>query len=223
MKKEKLVVIGALLVMLSPTRGLSQSEVDYRKDLWGGPTLGGGLFKFTGGGIDGPTSAGAFKSGFTTGAHISADLHQRIALRAEFLFVRKGSHHLVGGERAYSYELNYLELPLLARLSLPSIKDTFLPFVVAGPTVSFLLGATAEDVRQGEPRDQDGVYTSTDFGVLFGAGAAVRISPYDSLGLEIRYDIGLRAIMHNRDTINNRGLLLVLQYQTCICSRSAAR
>jgi hypothetical protein len=35
--------------------------------------------------------------------------------------------------------------------------------------------------------------------------------------------MGLRAVVNNRDTINNRGMLLMLRYETCICSRSAAR
>jgi hypothetical protein len=96
------------------------------------------------------------------------------------------------------------------------------PFVAAGPAVAFLLSAKGEDV-QGEPLDLDGVWKATDFGVIFGAGAVVRISPHDLLGLEFRYDMGLRAVVNNRDTINNRGLLLVLHYQTCFCSRSAAR
>jgi hypothetical protein len=89
--------------------------------------------------------------------------------------------------------------------------------------VGVLLSASGEDVRSGEALDVDGAWKSIDFGVIFGAGAAVRLSPHDLLALEVRYDMGLRAIEHERDTINNRGMLLVLGYQTCICSRAAAR
>jgi hypothetical protein len=103
---------------------------------------------------------------------------------------------------------------------LPSIKDTLVPFVAVGPMMAVLLSASGEDVRMGEPLDVDGVWKTIDFGVVFAAGAAVPITPYDHLSLEARYDMGLRAIEYERDTINNRGILLVLGYQTCICSRN---
>lgn len=223
MDKEKLIAVGVFLVVLSPTRGYTQSEATRGKTLWGGVTLGAGFFEVAGKGIDGPTSSGEFKPGFTSGTQLSYDIHRLVALHAEMLFAKKGSHHMVLDERLASYVSDYLELPLLARVSLPSIRDTLLPFVAAGPWVGFLLNVKGEDVQQGEPLDLDGVYKSTDFGLIFAAGAAVRVTPYDSLGLELRYDMGLRAVVNDRDTINNRGILLVLGYQTCICSRNAAR
>jgi hypothetical protein len=223
MNRKIIILLSALIVSLLPTHSDAQSEGGRSADFWGGIVLGGGFFKFSGEGIESAQSSGAHRPGIIAGGLLAYDLHQRIMLDAEVLIGMKGSYHLVDGERFYSYSLYYLELPLLARLSLPSIKDTLIPFLAAGPVVSVLLGAKGEDVRQDVPVDLEGAYKSTDFGVIFGAGAAMRISSYDLLGLEFRYDMGLRAVVNNRDTINNRGLLLVLRYQTCLCSRNGAR
>jgi hypothetical protein len=219
----RFVVLGALFVALSPEHGFAQSEEARIKSFWGGAILGGGLFEHDGEGADLPQSSREAKPGFTAGGHLGYHLHPRIALHAEIMFTMKGFHDLLLRERRGTYTLNYLELPLLARVSLPSIKKTLLPYVTAGPMLGILLSASGEEVPSGEPRNLDGVWKTLDFGVIFGAGAAMRLSPHDLLGLEIRYDMGLRAIEYNRDTINNRGILLVLRYETCICSRSAAR
>jgi hypothetical protein len=219
MNKKKIMTLGILWILLLPARGYTQNQ----GGLWGGVALGGGFFEHDGKGTDSAEASREAKPGLAAGGHLGYVLHQHITLHVEVLFATKGSHHFVLGEKRYSYSLNYLELPLLARVSLPSIKDRLVPFVTAGPMTALLLSASGEDVRLGEPLELDGVWKSIDFGVIFGAGAALRISQHDLLGLEFRYDMGLRAIEHDRDTINNRGLLLVLQYQTCICSRSAAR
>jgi hypothetical protein len=223
MNKLNLITLSILFVLLLPRHGYAQHEDERSTSLWGGVALAGGLFKFAGEGIESPQTSGGVKSAFTAGGQLGYAPHPRFALHAEVLFAMKGSYHLLDGRRIGSYTLNYLELPLLARVSLPPIQDMLLPFVAAGPWVGFLLSATGKDLRQGEPLNLDGVYKTTDFGVIFAAGAAVRITPYDLVGLEFRYDMGLRAIQPERDTINNRGMLLVLRYETCICSRSAAR
>jgi hypothetical protein len=223
MNREILFTVGICLVVLSPTRGYTQGESSSGSNFWGGVTLGGGFFKFVGDGIDSSQSSGAGKPGIVAGGHLKYDFHQRMALHAELLFLTKGSYYLISGERRAFYSSGYLDLPLLARVSLPAVKDTIVPFLAAGPWVGVLLSASGEDLQQGEPIDLDGVYNTIDFGVIFGAGAAVHISPHNRLGLEFRYDMGLRAVVNNRDTINNRGMLLVLRYETCICSRSAAR
>jgi hypothetical protein len=223
MDKKTTIALGFLFAVLLPEHGFAQSEETRVKALWGGAVLGGGFFEHDGEGADLPLSSRESKPGFTVGGQLSYDLHPRIALNAEVLFTMKGFHDLALGERRGTYRLNYLELPLLARVSLPAIEDRFLPFLTAGPMVGILLSASGEEVPSGEPRDLDGVWRTIDFGIIFGAGATVRLSPHDLLGLEVRYDMGLRAIEYNRDTINNRGILLVLRYETCICSRSAAR
>jgi hypothetical protein len=216
---KKIMALGILWILFSPARGYTQNQ----GGLWGGVALGGGFFEHDGKGTDSAEASREAKPGFAAGGHLGYVLHQHITLHVEVLFATKGSHHFVLGEKRYSYSLNYLELPLLARASLPSIKDRLVPFVTAGPMVGILLSAGGEDVRLGEPLDVDGVWKSIDFGVVFAAGAAIRITSYDSLTLEARYDMGLRAIEHERDTINNRGILLVLGYQTCICARKASR
>lgn len=223
MHKSIVIALGALLVLLLPRHGYPQNEESRGNVLWGGTMLGGGLFEHDGSGADGDQSSREIKPGFVVGGYLSYGLHEWFTLHAEVLFARKGSHHLLLGQRIGSYTLNYFELPLLAHVALPSIKDRLLPFVAVGPMVGVLVSASGEDVRMGEPLDVDGVWKTIDFGVIFAAGAAIRITPYDALAVEVRYDMGLRAIEYERDTVNNRGILLVLGYQTCICSRAATR
>lgn len=220
MHKSIVIASTALLVLLLPRHGYPQNEEIRGKVLWGGTVLGGGLFEHDGNGADGDQSSRETKPGFVVGGYLSYGLHERLALHAEVLFARKGSHHLLLGQRIGSYTLNYLELPLLARVSLLPLKGRLSSFVTVGPMLGIMLSASGEDVRMGEPLDVEGVWKTFDFGVVMGMGAAMQITPYDLLGLEARYDMGLRAIEHDRDTINNRGILFMLRYETCICSRS---
>jgi hypothetical protein len=223
MNKVTFILFGTLFMLFFHRHGYAQGEDADGRGLWGGVTLGGGFFEHDGTGADGVQTSRESKLGFAAGGHLSYDLHQRIALYAEVLFATKGSHQFFSGEKRYSYTENYLELPLLVRVSLPSIKDRLVPFVTAGPMVAVLLSASGEDVRAGEPLNVDGAVKPIDFGVILAAGAAVRLTPYDSLALEARYDMGLRAIEYDREPVYNRGILLVFRYETCICSRSAAR
>src|SRR5206468_6781061 len=75
------------------------------------------------------------------GATLTSQLFDRLAVRAELTFLQKGqtiSQSVLQGIPG-SLDLNYLEIPLLAVVDLKG--GSIRPYVAAGPSVGFLLGA----------------------------------------------------------------------------------
>lgn len=93
--------------------------------------------------------------------------------------------------------LDYLQLPVLARLHLPAV-GTVRPSLFAGPAVAFEIGCTVQTASEeialtlGCGTDDDG-RTRTDWSVLLGGGGAYRVGG-GAVRLEGRYDIGLAEI-----------------------------
>jgi len=82
--------------------------------------------------------------------------------------------------------LGYLGINVLASYPIPMEGD-LKPMVFAGPSVGFLMSASAAgvDVKSG--------YGGTDFGIIFGAGASYKLGT-GAILLDVRYSLGLANI-----------------------------
>jgi opacity protein-like surface antigen len=121
-------------------------------------------------------------TGFTGGVLLETPFVPGLVyFQPELNFIQKGSSVAVGGV-TITNRLSYIELPvnLKVKLDLGGLR----PFVMAGPKLGYLIGATQNSDN----------YNKFDFGLNFGAGAGFAITASTELVLTGRYGLGLTNI-----------------------------
>jgi opacity protein-like surface antigen len=130
--------------------------------------------------------------GMAAGAYATISLLPSIAIQPEIIYSQKGwkeSGEILG----YAYEgtsrINYMEIPVLAKISFGAIVK---PYILAGPYFATRLSSTAEITIGGSSTsgDIDEAIKSSDMGLTFGAGVQTPVK----LSLEARYSMGLSSI-----------------------------
>ena len=148
------------------------------------------------------------RTGITLGGFLQfAPESLPFVLQPEALFTMKGS--TLGGSGLVEREINmnYLDIPVLARFDFDA--ESVMPFVVAGPVLGILVGSSGE--REGVEIEVDDELKSTDFGLAIGAGVAL-----DQLDVELRYTHGLINVTQSDDedeSAKNRWIGLVVGYK----------
>lgn len=132
------------------------------------------------------------KIGFNAGAYYRGEITENFAIQPEFLFTQKGSEiqydGFLGGDGKYRFNLNYLEVPVLAVIKLGPVNFH------AGPYLGFLVAANVKDVDDNgnindiESLDRDD-FNTLDTGIAGGIGFDF---PTGILG--IRYNYGFQEI-----------------------------
>ncbi len=130
------------------------------------------------------------KSGFNSGAvfNVSSPSHV-LSLQTEFLYTNKKTELTYLSFRE-AYELQYLEIPILFKLSYP--METFRPNVFAGPYASLKLSEKytyTELVTEISVVDKNQL-KGVDYGAVFGAGVDIDLEPVTFV-LDLRYNLGL--------------------------------
>jgi hypothetical protein len=144
---------------------------------------------------------GKSKVGFQTG--FGLNIYTKLpgfSVQPEINYISKGASYTVLGKKS-NYNLNYLELPVLAKYSIGPV------FLNAGPSVGLLLGSSkkAESVM--------GDLKKIDLGLQLGGGFAVPMSEKGKLILDLRYGLGLSKISKDQEAdLKNRGFLISLGY-----------
>ncbi|MFV0529812.1 MAG: porin family protein [Flavobacteriales bacterium] len=121
------------------------------------------------------------------------------SVQPELNFVSKGTSFKTRGKKE-NYNLNYLELPVLAKYSFGQV------YVNAGPSIGFLLGQSDKSkVAIGEMK-------KIDFGIQMGAGVAIPAGPGKVI-VDGRYNLGLSNISDVKSAdIKNRGIMVSVGY-----------
>ena len=148
-------------------------------------------------------------TGFLVGAGFNFPLSEDgfFSIQPELLYIQKG----FGGESTNNginsktdNHFNYLELPLLAKISFGS--ETVKGYVNAGPSIGYALngklssGGISVAYKFGkEPSNYNGsdIYVDAnrlDFGLQFGGGVGFQVGP-GSLLLDLRYGYGLTHLL----------------------------
>ncbi len=135
-----------------------------------------------------------FKMGFCAGGFITYNIGSAFAIQPEVLFTMKGaqSESIAGfldETMKISMELDYLEIPLLFKLSVPT-QGGIKPWLFAGPAVAINLSAKSK-VEYGvvsEDADMENI-KETDLGLVVGGGFDL-----GTLVIEARYTLGLTSI-----------------------------
>jgi hypothetical protein len=145
-----------------------------------------------------------FRTGFTVGAFASVPISAAVSIQPEVVYSQRGArsaaydyHDIpadgdappIGVYLSEKSRHDYLEVPVLLKLSPSPAGDLVRPVFFAGPSVGFLLGA--EEVHD---TDYEEYLNSTDFGVIIGGGVEL-----GRLSLDARYNLGLAAIARDYD------------------------
>jgi len=163
------------------------------------------------------------KLGVVAGVSVSYDLLPGLALQPELLYVQQGGRwdiNVVEGGSIVSnaeltWKLNYLQLPVLARVNLP-LLGAFLPTLIAGPALSVKTSSTYE-IEDGDSLVSSGDVddlASTDLSLILGVGFKVGAGPA-GIVVDARYNLGSTNLNDSDGdaTINNRGFQVLAGFQ----------
>jgi hypothetical protein len=157
------------------------------------------------------------RQGAITGVYLHLPMNRMLSVRPEVLFSLKGGRILtaVAGTSAIALvdiELAYLELPLMARLTLP--RGHFRPVVFGGPSAGiqigcdFLIIIAADSIRRTCGEDEVTQVRKWDFGWIAGAAIEMHL-PRTTLALQGRYSAGFRSVLEGTVDLRNRGMAVL--------------
>ncbi len=146
------------------------------------------------------------RAAFGLGVVVDRQLMENVDLHMQALYLQKGAKLSEDGFSA-SFKVNYFELPVMARYTLP-LDLALRPYVMAGPSLGLLTKAKydwegGEQVATDETR-------KVDFSAGFGAGVKIPEGKR-TLFAEVRYLLGFVNINNQTDesTVKNRGLQIL--------------
>lgn len=123
---------------------------------------------------------------------------QNFSIQPELNYIGKGTR-LKNGNIKTDLDLNYLELPVLAKYSFGPV------FVNAGPSIGLLMDKESKVIKNyGEKLKK------LDFGVQMGAGVAVPLG-IGKVIVDARYNLGL-SDLGKQTSIKNRGIIASVGY-----------
>lgn len=145
----------------------------------------------------------AFKNGWVGGAFANYAFTKNFSVQPELLYTMKGCEgeimFLPYGALKFIGEYNYLDIPVLAKYSIPTESGFCTSFFV-GPNVGILLNANmdVEGESFGEPVngsfDMKDVMSSVDFAFVFGFGFEYGIGGGNLL-IDGRFNLGFTKII----------------------------
>lgn len=201
------------LASMAPIGLLGQTAIGVR----GGFTSA----KVTGTDLTDPTR----RSGFAMGGFVALGLGDAIGLDIGATYTQKGVGAVDGGTEL-KIDLDYVEFPLLARVSLPRVGRVS-PRLSLGPVLAFEVGCEVAETQVeltitvdcGDPiLDGDLDTASFDLGVLVGAGASIELGGRTSFSLDVMYNDGLKSIVPDevQDPNRNQAFMVIGSFSLMI-------
>lgn len=177
------------LALVFLTASLSQAQVGFG--------IKGGVNFANVGGADAPPNSKTL-TGFAAGGYLEISLPMLFTIQPEVLYSQKGftaDENFLGTNVKVTGSLNYLEIPVLLKYSLP--VPVVKPSLYAGPAMGILLSAKGKAEAAGQSQEEDikSQTANTDFGLVLGASANVAI-----INVDVRYTLGLTTIDKNGTT-----------------------
>ncbi len=148
--------------------------------------------------ISGPDTDSDTRTGLTGGLAVYLNLPALpIGIESGLYYSQKGSSFSDSddfGIYEETLKLDYIEVPILARINFPT-PGPIGPHLVAGPYIGFNINAQAEGTEDGVTFDEDisDFINSTDIGLMFGAGLDFNLG-VTALNAQARYSIGLNNV-----------------------------
>ncbi len=132
------------------------------------------------------------RTAFGIGGILSFGVGETLALQLEPMFLQKGAK-LKLSDQGFTLEaeikVSYIEVPAMLKFAFGS-GDTK-PYVMAGPTVGYLLSAKVKDDMEEQDIKDD--VKNIDFGLAFGGGVSLPMGN-NTFFVEGRYSLGLSDI-----------------------------
>lgn len=130
-----------------------------------------------------------YSLGFGGGLRAIIEFTPLVGMQPELLFKQYGASseaEVLGHKIETTATLNYLQVPLLARVALPFGPENITPKVLAGPTFGYFISGTIEtDGKSSDIKGDD--INRLNIGAAAGVGADILMGP-GSLSLDLRYD-----------------------------------
>jgi hypothetical protein len=197
------LVSAVLVSCLGVQLGFAQAKPGQRS-LSFGPVAGINFATFTGSDASGAKT----RTAFFVGGAINMPLGRSMFFQPQALYSMKGASIDLGGITG-EYKLSYLEIPLLFGLRIPMQGSNVHPYVVAGPTIAFLMSCKIRASSGGLSAEANcddssiGLTTrSTDLGLSIGAGVELPMAT-GTLSLVGRYGFGLSGPFEGSNTKNS--------------------
>jgi hypothetical protein len=196
----RLALLGLVLVPVASARAQVKGSV-----------IGGYVSAKVSESFQGATVTLDSRAGFAAGVGLTREIAHDIAFAPELLYVQKGFDQTSGTDE-FKFKLGYIEVPMLFRANFAG--GSVRPFVTAGPAIAFKVSCSGEASTGGSSVSQDcnvndgPNLSSTDFGVVIGAGVG-----YRNLTFSARYDAGLANLEKNPpagESLKNRAWLFLV-------------
>lgn len=188
MKKFSFVFVMMMIVALAASTASAQGMMENMS--FG---VKGGIDLAKAWGDDVPDIA-EWKLGAYVGAFMNYRINDMLVVQPEAFFAMKG-WKFEEGEYTEKWKLNYVDLDVLARLTVP-MEGMVKPTVFAGPYAGFKISADYEvelgdESEEGALEDAGINVKGVDFGFVFGGGVDFELGNGGMIVLDIRYQMGL--------------------------------
>ena len=160
-----------------------------------------------------------FRTGISGGLFADFGVSSSFFVDAEVLYTQ-GGVKLSMGSAEQALKIDEVQIPVSAKYKFPMEGSNVKPYVFGGADIGFV--AKAEVQNTGVPGSTDTTYDvkdqveSTDYGVHFGAGVELEVSPGVNVFLDGRYGLGLKDIDKGTTSeakLNNIGILLGVSWK----------
>ena len=152
------------------------------------------------------------KPAFTFGISGLAKATKWLSIQSDILFVSKGRRTSLDGALVSTLDVDYMELPVLARIGVP-VSEHLSTYLMAGPAVGLLLKFQTRRESDGSATDLTGEAKRIEVSGVLGAGVEVALTRQHGLTLEARYDRSFTRFLENGDDVKNRVFAFMLGYQ----------
>ena len=148
---------------------------------------------------------GKWQTGLSIGALVGLPLSQSVPLYLEagLQYTEKGGRKRLSSNKKMTYDLNYIELPVVVKYIYPIDRHfTLQPFF--GGYLAFGVGGKIKNFEQREAFSSfsDDAFQRFDGGLRLGCGVG-----YDLFYMDLSYDIGLSNICHDTFDTSHNGCL----------------
>lgn len=137
--------------------------------------------------------------GYQIGLFYGYALTDNIVIQPEVYYVQKGHEYKEsGGSAKIDTVLNYIEVPVLFKYKFAT-EGSFIPSFFVGPYAAFKASAKEkykgfEDPEENGSIDIKDDVKSTDFGLVFGLGADLKVGETTKFIIDLRYSLGLTKV-----------------------------
>jgi len=199
MLKQSFAIAAVLAVSFGPTRAAAQGGGPHLPPTFG-VLAGANLSKL--GGKD--ASGLKTRTGFVGGVFGVFHANEFLGFEPEVLYSQKGAKASSGGVTG-TFKLDYVEVPLLARLDIP-VTGSAEPFFVLGPAFGFQVKCEAEGTSGGVTATAscsslDIPNKKFDMSGTVGAGVGFKAGK-QTLSVSVRYTHGFTDVFSNSDAKN---------------------